>query len=131
MSRCPLMHGLLLAVGVVLGCGSERQLTLRLDGVTHRLQEARAADAARCAPRALAIAEASLEFARIELRQGSEARAREHLRDADENAGAAMRAAQSGACARVAGEQPVALSSVAPRIRSVRQRLLLDGGPLW
>lgn len=70
--------------------------------------------AARCAPRALALARAHLAFARIELRQGDGARARMHLDESALQAAAASRLSPALRCAGADSAPPEPLASNHP-----------------
>ena len=82
--------GLLLAWQFAPGCAAIPTAE-RIQAVEVAVEDARQVDAYRCAPRELAIAEANLEFAQLELSQGNPGRAEEHLSEAELNAKAAMR----------------------------------------
>ncbi|GAC1582035.1 MAG: hypothetical protein NVS3B20_12760 [Polyangiales bacterium] len=77
---------------LVLGAGScatAAQQQGRLTGLDKTIEQAKSNGALRCAPREVALAESHAEFARLELDQGSVARANEHLAIAVPNAHAA------------------------------------------
>ena len=61
------------------GCGADNALRGKVDGYTRIAKQAKDNGAIRCAPRELAMAEAHLEFAMIEMEQGVMSRANYHL----------------------------------------------------
>ena len=65
------------------GCVSGAQVRASADVIKVDLERARRSGAMRCAPRELATAEASLEFALGELDEGTSFRAAEHLKEAE------------------------------------------------
>jgi outer membrane protein OmpA-like peptidoglycan-associated protein len=70
-----------------------------VDGVRDVLEQAERNGAYQCAPRALAVAKAHLEFAVVELDQGNPARAEDHFAIAEPNARAAFRLSPAARCA--------------------------------
>jgi OOP family OmpA-OmpF porin len=74
---------------VFAGCSAATQLEGRISGLEKIAQDADANGARRCAPRELALAQSHLEFARIELEQGSLSDAEHHVWVAEPNARAA------------------------------------------
>jgi OOP family OmpA-OmpF porin len=84
-----------LALGL-LGCAGI-DLRKRADAVAAQVKSARDQNAETCAPRELAVAEANLRFARLELDQGDPFRAKEHLGTAEPAARTALdKAAECG-----------------------------------
>jgi len=73
----------------LLGCAGI-DLRKRADATSAQVKSARDQNAETCAPRELAIAEANLRFARLELDQGDPIRAKEHLATAEPAAKAAL-----------------------------------------
>src|SRR4051812_47928674 len=77
----------LLAVVALLaalsGCVSGAQVRASAGVIKSDLERARRSGAMRCAPRELALAEASVEFALGELDEGTSFRAGEHIREAE------------------------------------------------
>ncbi len=74
------LFGLLLAAD---GCVSGAQVRASSEVIKVDLERARRSGAMRCAPRELATAEASLEFALGELDEGTSFRAAEHIKEAE------------------------------------------------
>jgi outer membrane protein OmpA-like peptidoglycan-associated protein len=87
----------LLAFGL-FGCAG-LDLRRRADTLAATVKSARDQNAETCAPRELAIAEANLRFARLELDQGDPFRAKEHLSTAEPAAKTALDKAQE--CGKV------------------------------
>src|SRR2546428_11033976 len=79
-------------------CAAGTAARQRADSVAAQIQAAREQNAEACAPRELAVAEANLRFARIELDKGDSRRAEAHLDTAAPAARDA--AAKSKDCAR-------------------------------
>ena len=77
------------ALCAFVGCSASTQLEGRIAGLEKIAQDADANGAKRCAPRELALAQSHLEFARIELEQGSLSDAEYHVWVAEPNAHAA------------------------------------------
>ncbi len=75
---------------LALGCTNAAVLRGQVDGLRQLTAQAGRNGAVRCAPRELALAEAHLAFAELELDQGFSAKARHHLTIAEPNAHAAM-----------------------------------------
>lgn len=71
------------------GCAEAPRVRGQIAGLEKITEQAERNGAVRCAPRELAIAKSQLEFARLELAQGSLSRAKEHLWLAEPNANAA------------------------------------------
>lgn len=71
------------------GCADTPKLRGQIEGLQKLADQAERNGAIRCAPRELALAKSHLEFALIELDQGSYARAKEHVWIAEPNAHAA------------------------------------------
>lgn len=71
----------------------------RVDGLRDIVNQAERNGAYRCAPRELAIAQANMDFAEVELAQGNLDRAEEHVRLAEPNARAAFRLSPAARCA--------------------------------
>jgi len=82
----------------LVGCTQSAVIQGRIDGLKQVTDEARASGAYRCAPHELALATAQLEFAQVELDQGDQARADEHLILAEPNARAALRLSPRAEC---------------------------------
>ncbi len=81
---------LLLGTGVVLAaCSRGPALRGQIAGLRQLTQQAERNGAVRCAPRELALAQAHLRFAELELDQGSSVQAQDHLVLAELNAHAA------------------------------------------
>jgi OmpA-OmpF porin, OOP family len=78
-----------LALAASHGCAEAPKLRGQIAGLEKITEQAERNGAIRCAPRELAIAKSHLEFAKIELDQGSFARAKEHVGLAAPNANAA------------------------------------------
>jgi OOP family OmpA-OmpF porin len=78
-----------LCVAMAHGCAEAPKLRGQIEGLQKIAEQAERNGAIRCAPRELATAKSHLEFARIELEQGSFARAKEHVWLAAPNANAA------------------------------------------
>lgn len=70
-------------------CADTAKMRGQIAGLEKISDQAERNGAVRCAPRELALAKSHLEFARLELDQGSAVRARSHLRLAEPNAHAA------------------------------------------
>ncbi|MGZ6143953.1 MAG: OmpA family protein, partial [Myxococcales bacterium] len=80
-------------------CATGSALRQRAAGVASNVKAAREQNAESCAPRDLAVAEANLKFADLELSQGDAFRAEEHLRLAEPAAKNAL--AKSTDCGKV------------------------------
>ncbi len=85
-----------LALGLValLGlnaCAKVSTLRGRIAGLQGVVEQAERNGAKRCAPRELALAQANLQFAELELAQGHSSRAEEHLWLAEPNVNAALK----------------------------------------
>lgn len=74
---------------LLLGCASAAKLRGQIDGLRKLTEHAERNGAIRCAPRELALAQAHLKFAELELDQGFSASAKRHLVLAVPNAKAA------------------------------------------
>lgn len=72
-----------IAMLLAAGCATGSALRQRAEGVATDIKAARDTNAESCAPRDLAVAEANLAFARLELDQGDAFRAEEHLKLAE------------------------------------------------
>jgi OOP family OmpA-OmpF porin len=83
---------------ILAGCPAAAVLRGRIRGTRDIAAQADAAGARSCAPRELATAERHLEFAEVELDQGSIARAQEHFALAEPNARAALHLTQPERC---------------------------------
>lgn len=101
--------GLLVAAALgACGCGASSTAAARRSAIEALARTSRERGAYRCAPEELALADAHLAFAGIELRQGDLGRAREHLVLADLNARAALRLSEDAACAENHDDVPEA-----------------------
>lgn len=80
-------------------CSQVPQMRGEIEGLTKVAEQAERNGAVRCAPRELALAKSHLEFATIELDQGSFPRAKEHLDIAEANAHAAYDLSPPQKCA--------------------------------
>ena len=89
----------LVCVLLAAGCATGSALRQRAAGVETNIKAARETNAESCAPRDLAVAEANLKFAEIELTQGDSFRAEEHLKLAEPAAKNAL--AKSTDCGKV------------------------------
>lgn len=85
------------AVGAA-SCSHAPALEGRIAGLQERVEEAAERGGYYCAPRELAEARAHLHFAEIELSQGDQARAAEHLTLAEPNAHAALDLSPEASC---------------------------------
>ncbi|HSC87411.1 MAG TPA: OmpA family protein [Polyangiaceae bacterium] len=94
-SGCLVAFALALAA---VGCGRTNQLRARMSGVETRAKEAQQRGAMKCAPRELALAQAYLEFADIELSKGHGSDAAEHVARAELNVNAALLQTPSESC---------------------------------
>ncbi len=107
-----------LAAFACAGCVTGAALHQRAEGVFSELTTAHAQNAESCAPRDLAVAEANLRFAELEIAQGDSFRAEEHLGLAEPAAHNAV--AKSKDCGKVTvlirEKEPVAAPVVAPRV---------------
>ena len=96
-------RGSLAAIGAaalaLCSCVTGPALRERSRAVADELVQARKQNAAQCAPREMAVAEANLKFAQLELDQGDSFRADDHLSLASKNARAAL--SQSKECGPV------------------------------
>jgi outer membrane protein OmpA-like peptidoglycan-associated protein len=81
--------GLFSAVIGSSGCAEAPRVRGQIAGLEKLTEQAERNGAIRCAPRELAIAKSQLEFARLELLEGSLSRAKEHVWLATPNANAA------------------------------------------
>lgn len=91
------MNRMLLALALSTGCVSASVIGSTLREATARVDALPVATARDCAPRDLALAQAHLDFARLEARQGRPRRVGEHAESARQAADRAHRAVQ--ACA--------------------------------
>ena len=106
---------------LLLACAAGTAARQRADSVAAQIQAAREQNAEACAPRELAVAEANLRFARIELDKGDSRRAEAHLDTAAPAARDA--AAKSKDCVRpsVAVQQraPAPVAAPGPAVKAV------------
>jgi OOP family OmpA-OmpF porin len=72
-----------------LGCAETPKVRGQIEALDRIAEQAERNGAIRCAPRELATAKSQLEFAKLELEQGSLSRAKDHLWLAEPNANAA------------------------------------------
>jgi outer membrane protein OmpA-like peptidoglycan-associated protein len=79
-------------------CTEANVLRGHIDGLREVTEQAAQNGAYNCAPQELALAEANLEFADLELAQGDHPRTREHLTLAEANANAALKLSPEGRC---------------------------------
>jgi OOP family OmpA-OmpF porin len=100
------------------GCVTGAALRQRAEGVSADVKAAHEQNAENCAPRDLAVAEANLRFAQLELEQGDAFRAEEHLRLAEPAAHNAV--ANSRDCGKVTvlirEKEVPAAAPVAPKV---------------
>ena len=89
----------LLLVTLLTGCVTGAALRQRAEAVASEVKLAKDQNAENCAARDLAVAEANLHFAKIELDQGDSFRAEEHLKTAEPAARSAV--ANSKDCGKV------------------------------
>ncbi|MDD9943694.1 MAG: OmpA family protein [Myxococcales bacterium] len=82
----------------IASCGHAPIDSKRLEATATAVTKARRTGAYRCAPRELALAQAHLDFARVEIAQGNVARAGVHLAEAELNADAAQHLSPPGRC---------------------------------
>src|SRR6201999_4197381 len=87
-----------LLLALLPACAAANMLQGRVDGLREIAAEAREKGALNCAPQELALAEANIAFAQLELDQGDEARAKEHVILAAPNANAALKISAPGHC---------------------------------
>ncbi|MDB4977470.1 MAG: OmpA/MotB domain protein [Myxococcaceae bacterium] len=97
-------------------CVHAHGLDAKLVELSTLTRQAREHGAYRCAPEELAQAEAQLEFARHELREGDSPRAREHLVLAHANARAALRLSATASCTAPRSYAPEAIRNEASMI---------------
>lgn len=90
--------GAVAIAATIAGCPSAAILRGRIQGTADIAAHAEQNGAIHCAPRELALAQAHLEFATVELDQGSIARAEEHFAIAEPNARAALRMSPPERC---------------------------------
>jgi OmpA-OmpF porin, OOP family len=105
---------------LLLACAAGTAARQRADSVAAQIQTAREQNAEACAPRELAVAEANLRFARIELDHGDSRRAEAHLDTATPAARDA--AAKSKDCTRATvavQDRPVAPAPTGPSVSAV------------
>src|SRR3954451_23779683 len=86
-------------------CTEAHVLQGHIDGLREITQQATQNGALNCAPQELALAEANLEFADLELAQGDQSRAREHLIIAESNANAALKLSGARHCIGAPGDR--------------------------
>ncbi|MBS2024598.1 MAG: DUF4398 and OmpA-like domain-containing protein [Deltaproteobacteria bacterium] len=111
-----------------LGCVTGPQLRERARVVEEDLAQARKQNALQCAPKDLAVAEANLDFANIELEAGDAFRADEHLKLAQSSAKTALAASKD------CGPVQVLIREKAPEQKPVQPKVALkdtdgDGVP--
>lgn len=97
MSGLPSSRWLVLALALP-ACTEAHVLQGHIDGLREITSQAAQNGAMKCAPQELALAEANLEFAELELAQGDQGRAREHLVLAESNAHAALKLSPDERC---------------------------------
>ncbi len=114
MIRCWCVWPLL----TLLACAHTRQLDQQIQSLRGLTQRAREQGAYRCAPEELALSDAHVQFAIIELAEGDPARAREHLVLANANARAALRLSADETCS--AKVSPLAPGAQLPPSQSKR-----------
>jgi len=106
---------------LLLACAAGTAARQRADSVAAQIQAAREQNAEACAPRELAVSEANLRFARIELDKGDSRRAEAHLDTAAPAARDA--AAKSKDCARpivaVQRRAPAPAAAAGPAVSAV------------
>lgn len=90
MSRVRRALGWMLIL-TALACARGQQTSAETEAVQDLIAKAREENAQTCSPKALALAEANAEFARLELTQGNQARAAQHVALAAPNAKKALR----------------------------------------
>jgi outer membrane protein OmpA-like peptidoglycan-associated protein len=100
---------LLLSLALAAGCVTGARLRDQIAVVQADAKQARAQNAERCAPRELAVAEANLDFARLELDQGDSGRAEEHLTTAQAAARKALADSKECGPIQVMIREPTAL----------------------
>ncbi len=98
----------LTALAALGGCSRAATLQGRVDGLREIVEQSERNGAYRCAPRELAVAQANLDFAEIEMAQGNMDRAESHFALAEPNGRAAFRMSPAERCAPrdVAIERP-------------------------
>jgi outer membrane protein OmpA-like peptidoglycan-associated protein len=79
VTRAPLLSAACAAFALLAGCVTGAALRQRAEGISADVKVAHDQNAENCAPRELAVAEANLRFAQLELEQGDSFRAEEHL----------------------------------------------------
>ena len=84
------MRSLFLLGVFAMGCTHTMDIQKSLKETRSTLIAANKVHARICAPKPLAAAQSNLDFAKLELRQGSLRRANEHLKDATKNAAIAL-----------------------------------------
>jgi len=99
VTRAPVLPAACAAFALLAGCVTGAALRQRAEGISADVKTARDQNAENCAPRELAVAEANLRFAQLELEQGDSFRAEEHLRLAEPAAHNAL--ANSKDCGKV------------------------------
>jgi len=107
------------ALCLLLACAAGKASRQRADSVATDIRIAREQNAEVCAPKELALAEANLRFAQIELDRGDSRKADAHLNDAAPAARDAL--AKSKDCKRpmVAQAEPAAAPAPAPRVSAL------------
>lgn len=114
--RCAAWLLLGASLGFVGCAASSSTVATRRYAIEALARTSRERGAYRCAPEELALADAHLAFAAIELRHGDLERAREHLVLADANARAALRLSQDAGCADADDDVPEARGNALPSI---------------
>lgn len=84
---------------LMAGCNRASLLQGRIDGLRDIVEQAERNGAYRCAPRELAISQANIDFATVELAQGDLDRAEEHFNLAEPNGRAAFQLSPAARCA--------------------------------
>jgi len=95
---------------LLLGCAGQ-DLAIRANGVRESVHKARDKGAYRCAPRPLALSEANLEFAELELDRGEYFGALNHIEIAEANVIEALRLSSVGVCRKPPVVKPPAPAS--------------------
>ncbi|MGF1511166.1 MAG: OmpA family protein [Myxococcota bacterium] len=76
-------HGAIVAfLGLGLGCSTVPKMEAELDSVARQVERVRDGDGIRCAPVQMAVTDAEVAFARVELDQGNTLRAAQHRQQA-------------------------------------------------
>ncbi|MBK9519004.1 MAG: OmpA family protein [Anaeromyxobacter sp.] len=96
------------ALAALLGCATGGKLVRTAEAVQGDLEKARKGGALRCAPRELALAEANLDFGRVEIDAGNASRAGAHLRQAEQSVKKALELSRACGPAQVTIREPKA-----------------------